>query len=111
MTTASSETTTAEPELNGIWQISAQETEVSYAAFKLYMDLGPQGTHQQVSDSTGKSLEAIQKLSARHRWLERAAAWRQAIAASESKVAKSQAIQNRRLAASRQQILKQQEWE
>ena len=61
----------------GIWQRLASESVTSYTAFCAYLELGADATLQQVADQSGKSLDAVCKLSARHHWMERAAAYRQ----------------------------------
>src|SRR3982751_1688093 len=68
------------PAAPGLWQQQPGESLRAYLAFLDYMDLGPEAVLDQVAEKTGKSIDAIWKLSSRHHWLDRAAAWRQHLA-------------------------------
>jgi hypothetical protein len=90
----------------GIWHRQANETASAYSSFAHYLDLGADATHQQVADLTGKSLSSIQKLSIRHRWLERAGAWSDYLAGNKRVAMATQDLQDRKRAALRQNILR-----
>src|SRR4051812_47457528 len=64
----------------GMWQRLPGESVNSCAAFCAYLELGPDATLQRLSDQSGKSLDVVCQLSARHHWMERAAAYRQHLA-------------------------------
>jgi hypothetical protein len=97
--------------IQGSWQMLPNETASAYTYFGYYLDLGADATHQQVADKTGKSLKAIQALSVRYRWVERARAWSQYLAGNQRATMASQDLQDRKHAALRQNILRQEEWE
>jgi hypothetical protein len=104
-----------EPQLDlsakGPWQRSPGETAHSYAAFTKYLELGPEATLQQVADDLGKSLPAVCSLSARHYWMERAAAYRQQASQGFLAALEQDRVKQAELWRARVQIFREQQWE
>src|SRR3954453_10507881 len=73
--------TSEEPNLDlagpGPWQPLPNEATHSYTAFTKYLELGLDATLEQVAQVRGRSLSSVCGLSARHHWMDRAAAYRQ----------------------------------
>src|SRR5436190_13300907 len=90
----------------GIWQPLPNETPGSYAAFAKYLDLGLDASLQQVADATGKSLTAICALSARHHWMDRAAAYRQHVSHTFLAAANRQRARQTELSQLRDEIFR-----
>jgi hypothetical protein len=57
------------------WRRQPGETPRSYHYFTLYRDLGPERTIRQVRQQCGKSMVFLERLSAKHRWVDRAGAF------------------------------------
>jgi hypothetical protein len=95
----------------GIWQPLPAETSHSYVAFTEYLKLGLDGTLQQVADATGKSLTAVYALSARHDWMDRAAAYRQNVSQTYLASVERQRARQTELCQMRDQLLRQELWE
>jgi hypothetical protein len=62
---------------NSPWDRQLGESDKAFDAFTCYLDLGPTRSMRAVSDQTGQTLDAINKLSSRHRWRSRSAALQQ----------------------------------
>ncbi len=57
------------------WERQEKEGTRAFAAFTLYRDMGPQRSVRKVAQELDKSDTLIGRWSARHKWVERAAAW------------------------------------
>jgi len=95
----------------GIWQPLPQESPGSYTAFTTYLELGPDSTLEDVAEKTGRSLHAIRHLSARHHWMERAAAYRQHFSNTTLAAAQRERAKQAELSQMRDHIFRQQLWE
>jgi hypothetical protein len=100
-----------DPTALGLWQQQPGEGLKSYLAFLDYAELGPEATLEQVAEKTGKSIDAIWKLSSRHHWLDRAAAWRQHLAETACIAVQRSVIRSSPLWAMRARIIREQQWE
>ena len=103
----------AAPDLSskGVWQQLPTESIAAHAAFTAFLALGPTATLPQVAERIGRSVEAVRKLSSRHYWIERAAAWRQHNSTIALQELHQEEVKSVKLAAQRRRILQQQEWE
>src|SRR6185503_3679767 len=95
----------------GVWQRQPNETLSSYAAFTTFLELGLDATLQQVADATSKKLTAILSLSARHHWMDRAAAWRAHVSHAYLADAQRERARQTELAQLRDRLLRQEMWE
>ena len=102
-----------QPDLSakGIWQQLPNETPHAYACFTTYLQLGPDATLQEAADRLRKNFGAVSMLSSRHCWIERAAAWRQHLAATACAAVASQVREKSALLAARESVLREQRWE
>jgi hypothetical protein len=95
----------------GLWQPLPNETSYAYSQFCSYLELGAEGTLQQVADDSKKSLSAVCRLSARYHWMERATAYRQHISHAFLVAANRERAKQTELCQMRDQIHRQQMWE
>src|SRR5882672_5265220 len=93
-----------DPSVKGIWQILPEETPDAFAAFTCYLQSGADTTLAEVAKKTGKSPGSIRNLSWRHRWFERAAAWRQHTASVVLSSMVAENVQHEKLRSARDQI-------
>ena len=94
-----------------LWHQQSDESAKAYATFLEYLEFGPDFTLEQVAESTGKSKDAIWKLSSRHHWLDRAAAWRRHLADAASALVERTVGSNSALGSVRADIVCQEHWE
>ena len=95
----------------GVWQPLPNETSYAYSLFCAYLELGAEGTLQQVADDSKKSLSAVCNLSARHHWMERAIAYRQHVSHAFLVATNRERAKQTELCQMRDQIHRQQMWE
>src|SRR4051794_37143368 len=95
----------------GIWQQLPGESTDSHSAFVSYLRLGFDATLSDVAESTGRSYKAIKHLSWRHKWLERAAAWRQHLDVAALTSLEGENLQAQKLWATRLETTRQRRWD
>src|SRR5262245_39010390 len=95
----------------GVWHRRSNETLASYTAFTIFLELGLDGTLQQVADTTVNSLASICSLSSRHHWMDRAAEWRAHISHTYLADAQRERARNTELSQVRDRMLRQEMWE
>lgn len=69
------------------WKKTPAESSKAYQAFNEYCNLGPDRSLAVVGQRLGKSTDLMERWSARHGWVERAAAWDEYMAAVERRAA------------------------
>jgi len=107
------ENQTPSPENPGpqLWERLPDETADAFSAFAAYLELGAEASLADVAEKTGRTYKAIRNLSARHQWSQRAATWRQHLAAASLAAIKQATVKRHELWALREQIVREQEWE
>jgi len=65
-----------------LWQCQPDETPADFTAFVAYLRLKGRRSHRATAEQTGRSLRAIRRLSARHNWAGRVAAFETRLAAA-----------------------------
>src|SRR4051812_28916338 len=107
--------TPEEPNLDlsgpGPWQPLPNEATHSYSAFTKYLELGLDATLEQVAQVTGRSLSSVCGLSARHHWMDRAAAYRQHASQLYMAAVQRERARQTELAQMRDQLFRQEMWE
>jgi hypothetical protein len=94
-----------------LWHQQPGESSNGFALFQQFLDLNADCTLPEFAEKTGKTFNAVRCLSSRHHWFERAAAWRQHLAALACDAVAETKTRNAVLWASRHQLFREQEWE
>lgn len=61
------------------WERIPGEGTRAFAAFKVYLELGPQRSHAKVAKKIGKSTALVSRWSRRHDWVRRVDSWEDAL--------------------------------
>jgi hypothetical protein len=88
-----------------------RESDKAFAAFSVYLSLGPQRSTYAVARKLAKSEQLIRRWSARHRWPERVAAHASHLAVVEREAAEALARAKSAEWLTQQQRLRETEWE
>lgn len=87
------------------------ETVKAYAAFSLYLGLGPQRSLEAVRQKLGKSKALIEKWSRRHAWVERTAIYERHLSEIERRTEESLTRAKAVTWANRRELHKEDEWQ
>jgi hypothetical protein len=99
------------PSVRELWEQQPGESELNFSLFRQYLDLGPGATLKEFADQTQRAFSAVRQLSSGHRWLERAAAWRQHLAQVHYAAAEQVVQDQAAFWAAQLRLVRQLEWE